>query len=95
MGIFDKVKKTKNAKWTVNRKPTLIDLKDNYIHFEDAAKEYDIFYKDIKNIEKEIHAIKLKTNVKEFKIIPKKVRGAGDISSELYSQLMDKISINK
>ena len=50
MGLFDKVKKTKNAKWTINRKPTLIELEKTHIHCESASEDFDIFYKDIKKI---------------------------------------------
>ena len=95
MGLFDKVKKTKNAKWVINRKPTLITLEDTHIHCETSAKEYDIFYADIKNIEKQVYNIKIKTNVKDYKLTPRKIRGAGDLSEEMYSEIVERISKNK
>lgn len=95
MGLFGKAKKTKNAKWVCNRKPTLVTLHDDHIHFENAAKENDVFYVDIKNIEKKAYTIEIKTAVEKFKLTPRKIRGAGDLSEELYTQIREKMSLMK
>lgn len=95
MGLFDKVKKTKNAQWTIDRKPTLIQLEKTHIHCESASKDFDIFYKDIKKLKKEIHAIKIETAVEEYKMIPRSIRGASDLSEEMYSELRNRISESK
>lgn len=91
MGLFDNIKKTKKATWTVNKKPTLIDLNDASIHCTSAAKEFDIFYRDIKNIEKELYVIKIKTTVEDFKFTPRKIRGAKDLANELYDEIVEKM----
>ena len=91
MGLFDGIKKTKNAKWTVNKKPTLIELHDTSIHCTSSAKEFDIFYLDIKNIEKQVYVIKIKTTVDDFKFTPRKIRGAKDLADEMYDEIVEKM----
>lgn len=95
LGIFDKVKKTKNAEWVINRKPTLIDLQDTHMHCTSAAKEFDIFFADIKNVEKKAYTIEIKTNVKKYKLTPRKIRGANDLADNLYSEIVERMSKNK
>jgi len=95
MGLFDSIKKTKKSEWNVNKRPTLIDLTDTHIHCTGAAKEFDIFYTDIRNIKKELYVIKLETSVEKYELTPRKIRGAKDLANKLYEQLVEKISESK
>lgn len=92
MGLFGDIKKTKKSDFVVNKKVTLIDLHDEYIHFSRPGKEFSIFYKDIKNIEKDVLNIKIKTNVKEYKLTPRKLRGGKELANEMYDNLISKMS---
>ena len=95
LGLFDNLKKTKNAEWVINRKPTVITIEDSHLHCVNAAKEYNIFFADIKNIEKQMYNIKIETTVKEYKLTPKHIKGASDLSEGLYSEIVEGMSKNK
>lgn len=95
MGLFNRAKETRKAEWVMNRRPTLITLEDTHIHCVSAGKDFDIFYIDIKNIEKQLYQIKIKTTVKEYTLTPRKIKGAGDLSEELYGNLLTRISESK
>lgn len=90
MGLFGDIKKTKKSDFVVNKKVTLIDLHDEYIHFSRPGKEFSIFYKDIKNIEKDVLNIKIKTNVKEYKLTPRKLRGGKELAMKCMTILFQK-----
>lgn len=95
MGLLDNIKKTNNAQWNVNRRPTIIDLTDTHIHFEKAAKTNDIFYQDIIGVEKDYYNIIIKTKVEKYKLTPRKIRGAKDLAEELYRELLEKMNDKK
>ncbi len=92
MGLFDMVKKTKKSEWNVDKKPTLIDLQDTHIHFTGAAKEFDVFYKDIINITREVYIIKIETHAEKYELVPRKIRKAKDLSEGMYNDLFNKVN---
>ncbi len=88
MGFFDRVNKAKKlnkeAKWYCDGYQTLITLNDTNIELERARKTMNIFYKDIKSIEKRVLDIKIKTATDEYKITSKSIRGGSDLVDDLY-----------
>lgn len=89
LGLFDKIKKTNNATWNVNRKPTIIELHEGFISFESAAKQVTIFYKDIKDIKLQVATITITTVVDTYKLVPRNIKGGKEKANELYTQVLD------
>lgn len=107
MGLLDKINKAKEesndrinkakkineeSKWYCDGYRTVITLNDTNIEFERARKTTNIFYKDIKNIEKRVLDIKIKTTTDEYKISSKSIRGGSDLVDDLYSQILEKMN---
>jgi len=96
MGFFGDVRKIKKeADWKINKQPTIITMEEKRIHCKSAVKEFNIFYADIRNIEKQFYSIKIETNVEEYTLIPKKLRGATALADELYSEIVERMNENK
>lgn len=92
MGFFDSIrKKNENANWVINKKPTQIVLTDTHIQCISVAKEFNIFYADIRNIEKQAYQLKIETSVDSYKITPRKLKDR-HMSDELYQDITEKIS---
>ena len=99
MGLFDTIKKSKEvnkkAEWRIGGIPTVVELHDDHIRLYNSAVENVIFYKDIMNVEVAAMVVNIKTNVKTFSLQSRSVRGGSDKARELYSQIMEKMSIYK
>ena len=99
MGLFDTIKKSKEvnkkAEWRIGGIPTVVELNDDHIRLYNSAVENIVFYKDILDVEVVTRIVNIRTNVKTFSLQNRKVRGGGDNARELYSQIMEKMSVYK
>ena len=94
MGLFDSFKKAKNAEYLVNKQPATVTLTEDYINVKILAKEYNIFFHDIKHIEKKGYSIRLKTQLEDYNI---RVRSGKNkhLTEDMYHVILEKMAAKK
>ena len=94
MGLFNRNKKEKVQSWVINNKKGTVKLTDKYLKLNIIMpkKEQIIFYNDITSLEQKYNFIMIKTNSNSYKIAPSGFRKAESIATELYIQILEKVS---
>ena len=103
MGFLDGFKKSSKESrerleeerdWAVNHKRCSISLEDSYMNIRFWRNEIQIFYKDIRKVEKKTTRIEIKTITDEYKIAPNKIN-ASDMLDVLHEQILAKMNGDK
>lgn len=99
MGLFDTINKQKNinkkAEWKQGLIQTVVELNDDYLQLITATATDTIFYKDIVSVEASVNVVNIRTNVKTFSLISKKLRGGSDRANQLHNEILIKMSEKK
>ena len=104
MGLLDGFKKSSKESrerleeerdWAVNHKGCSITLEDFYINIRFSRSEIQVFYKDIRKIEKKATHIEMKTITDDYRIAPNKIRAASEMLDELHKQILSKMNGEK
>lgn len=94
MGLFSSIKEVRKSEWMVNKIASQIEVNDTNLHIH-GIKDIHIFYKDIRHISISLNTITLDTGAEEYLINPRKLRGAKDLSKNLYEQILEKMETAK
>ena len=104
MGLLDGFKKSSKESrerleeerdWAVNHKGCSITLEDFYINIRFWRSEIQVFYKDIRKIEKKATHIEMKTITDDYRIAPNKIRAASEMLDDLHKQILSKMNGEK
>lgn len=94
MGLFDKLKPSKEPQWFINKKVGSYQIEEKYIRLTTKIpkKECTVFYKDIINIRRGNKTTVLETINKEYHITAVNGENPKEAATKLYDELLEKIS---
>lgn len=99
MGLFDKMKKSKEfrktAEWKQGLIHTHVELEEDHMKLLTETSMDIIFYKDIMSVQQVSHVVNIRTNVKTYSLTARKIRGGTDKAIELTQQILEMMNKNK
>ena len=96
MGLFDTIRKSKEvsnkAEWRMGAIPVIVELNDDHMKLITSTVTNTIFYGDIMSVEQAMSVVNIKTNVKDYSLLSKGLRGGTAKATELSNQILEKMA---